>query len=162
MDDDVLAHYLNDHLAGAEVGLRTAERLAEHFDGEDERFLRGMCTAIEEERDLLRGLLEKLDASENVLKRGVGAVGGILGSVRDAIPIGDAPTTLEDLELLAIGVWGKRLLWGTLARVGARDERFADIAVDWLAARAETQERTLLRIRIDQIDRSLELGDVVA
>ena len=162
MDDAVLAHYLNDHLAGAEVGFRTAERLAEHFDGEDERFLRGMCTAIDEERDLLRGLLERLDASESVLKRGVGTVGGILGSVRDAIPIGDAPTILEDLELLAIGVWGKRLLWGTLARVGARDERFADMDVDRLAARAETQERTLLRIRVDQIDRSLELNDIEA
>jgi len=158
----VLANYLNDHLAGAEVGLRTAQRLAEQFDGEDERFLRGMCTAIEEERDLLRGMLEKLGSDESMLKRGVGAVGGILGSVRDAIPIGDAPTKLEDLELLAVGVWGKRLLWGTLARVAVRDERFADIAVDWLAARAETQERTLLRIRADQIDRSLELGDVVS
>ena len=162
MDDAVLANYLNDHLAGAEVGLRTAERLADKFEGEDERFLRGMCTAIDEERDLLRGLLEKLDSDESMLKRGVGAVGGILGSVRDAIPIGDAPTKLEDLELLAVGVWGKRLLWGTLARVAVRDERFADIPVDWLAARAETQERTLLRIRADQIDRSLELGDVVS
>jgi hypothetical protein len=162
MDDAVLATYLNDHLAGAEVGFRTAERLADQLDGEDERFLRGMCTAIDEERDLLRGLLEKLGSDESMLKRGVGAVGGILGSVRDAIPVGDAPTTLEDLELLAIGVWGKRLLWGTLARVASRDDRFADIAVGWLAARAETQERTLLRIRADQIDRSLALGDVVA
>ena len=162
MDDAVLANYLNDHLAGAEVGLRTAERLADRFEGEDEWFLRGMCAAIEEERDLLRGLLEKLGSDESALKRGVGALGGILGSVRDAIPIGDAPTLLEDLELLAIGVWGKRLLWGTLARVAVRDERFADIAVDWLAARAETQERRLLRIRADQLDRSLDLGDVVA
>ena len=161
MDDAVLAHYLNDHLAGAEVGLRTAERLADHFDGEDERSLRGMCTAIEEERDLLRGLLEQLGSDESLLKRGVGVVGGILGSVREAIPVGEAPTVLEDLELLAIGVWGKRLLWGTLARVAVRDKRFADIAVDWLAARAENQERTLLRIRADQIDRTLELGDVV-
>jgi hypothetical protein len=162
MDDAVLANYLNDHLAGAEVGLRTAERLADRFEGEDEWFLRGMCAAIEEERDLLRGLLEKLGSDESALKRGVGALGGILGSVRDAIPIGDAPTLLEDLELLAIGVWGKRLLWGTLARVAVRDERFADIAVDWLAARAETQERRLLRIRADQLDRSLDLGDIVA
>ena len=120
-----------------------------------------MCTAIEEERDLLRGLLEQLGSDESMLKRGVGVVGGILGSVREAIPVGEAPTVLEDLELLAIGVWGKRLLWGTLARVAVRDERFADIAVDWLAARAENQERTLLRIRADQIDRTLELGDVV-
>jgi hypothetical protein len=155
MDDAVLATYLNDHLAGAEVGFRTAERLADQLDGEDERFLRGMCTAIDEERDLLRGLLEKLGADESVLKRGVGAVGGILGSVREAMPIGDAPTTLEDLELLAMGVWGKRLLWGTMARVADRDERFADIPVGWLAARAETQERTLLRIRADHIDRTL-------
>ena len=79
MDDAVLANYLNDHLAGAEVGLRTAERLADQFDGEDERLLRGMCTAIEEERDLLRGLLEKLGSDESMLKRSVGVVGGILG-----------------------------------------------------------------------------------
>ena len=157
MDDRALGTYLNDHLAGAEIGLRTAERLAPQLGGEAERFLKGMCKAIEEERDLLRDLLDRLGSSDSLLKRSVGVAGGILGAMRDAIPVGDAPTVLEDVELLAIGVWGKRLLWGTLARVAAHDDRFANISADWLAARAEAQERTLLGIRADEIVRTLEL-----
>ena len=95
--------------------------------------------------------------SDSLLKRCVGVAGGILGAMRDAIPVGDAPTVLEDVELLAIGVWGKRLLWGTLARVAAHDDRFANVSADRLAARAEAQERTLLGIRADEIVRTLEL-----
>ncbi len=157
MDEQALGNYLNDHLAGAEIGLRTAERLAPQLGGEAERFLQGMCTAIEEERELLRDVLDRLGLTDSLLKRSVGVAGAALGAMRDAIPIGDAPTVLEDVELLAIGVWGKRLLWGTLARVAAHDDRFANVPVDRLAARAEAQERTLLGIRADQIVASLEL-----
>jgi hypothetical protein len=159
MDDDALGAYLNDHLAGAEAGLRTAQRLATSSESDREGPLHQLALAIEEERNLLRLLLERLDGDESLVKRGVGVAGGVLGWVRDAVPIGDAPTELEDLEALAIGVWGKRLLWGTLARVAQHDSRFTDVDVDLLARRAEDQERALLGLRADQIEQSLRLTE---
>ncbi|MEP6759360.1 MAG: hypothetical protein ABJB55_09210 [Actinomycetota bacterium] len=159
MDTEALGSYLNDHLAGSEVGLRTAERLAAELEDGGDGFLSHLCEEIRDEQALLRTTLDRLELDESLLKRSAGVAGGVLGWVRDAVPIGDTPTTLEDLEALAVGVWGKRLLWGTLARVAAHDERFADLDVDGLAARAEDQERALLGLRADQIEQSLRLGE---
>ena len=106
----------------------------------------------------LRTALDILGEGESVLTRSVGAMGGMLTWLRDAAPVGSAPTLLEDLEALAIGVWGKRLLWGTLARVAAYDPRLAVLDADRLAAQAETEEREILRLRSAEIDRGLQLG----
>ena len=45
----------------------------------------------------------------------------------------------------------------TLARVAHSDERFADLDLDGLSARAEAQERTLLKLRATAIVEELEL-----
>jgi hypothetical protein len=97
-----------------------------------------------------------------MLTRSVGSVGGMLTWLRDAAPIGSAPTLLEDLEVLAIGVWGKRLLWGTLARATTHDPRLAVLDADRLACQAEAEERELLRLRSDEIERALQFGESAA
>src|SRR4029453_16294290 len=110
------------------------ERLAEQHD-EDEigAYMRTLRTEIEEGRAAIRTALDLLGEGESVLTRSVGAVGGMLMSLREAAPIGSAPTLLEDLEALAIGVWGKRLLWGTLMRAATYDPRLTVLDADRLA-----------------------------
>ena len=163
MDEKSFAGYLNDHLGGSEAALKIVERLAEQH-GEDEigAYMRTLRTEIEEGRSAIRTALDLLGEGESVLTRSVGAVGGMLTWLRDAAPIGSAPTLLEDLEALAIGVWGKRLLWGTLARAATRDPRLAVLDADRLADQAEGEERELLRLRSAEIERGLQLGESAA
>ena len=61
------------------------------------------------------------------------------------------PAEVAELEALAIGIWGKRLLWGTLNKLAEIDERFSTVPTDALSDRAERQEIEMLRLRQDAI-----------
>jgi hypothetical protein len=158
MNDRAFAVYLNDHLAGSSTALWTTARLAAtHRDDAIGQFLSTFRHQLVDERNAIRSLLERLPAQESVVKRTIGVVGAALIWTRAALPLPGTPSMLEDLESLAIGVWGKRLLWGTLARVAAADDRFADIDVERLARLAEDQERELVRLRDEAIRITLEI-----
>jgi hypothetical protein len=158
MNDRALATYLNDHLVGSTTALWTTTRLVgSHRDDAIGRYLSTFRQQLVDERDVLRSLLERLPAQESVVKRTIGVVGAAVMWTRSALPLPGTPSLLEDLESLAIGVWGKRLLWGTLARVAAGDDRFTDLDVDRLAELAEDQERELLALRDDAIRVTLDV-----
>jgi hypothetical protein len=92
-----------------------------------------------------------LPARENPWKRVAGIALSLVAWGRDLLPSGARPTLAEELEVLAMGVWGKRLLWGALARVAESDPRFEDLDLEALTARAEDHERELLRLREDAL-----------
>jgi hypothetical protein len=66
-----------------------------------------------------------------------------------------SPKPFTDLEALAIGVWGKRLLWGALIELSEVDERIASLPLSDLSDQAERQEVELLRLRSESIRSSL-------
>jgi hypothetical protein len=150
MDDRSFAIYLRDHLAGAEAASQIVRRLRRHPDqasigGSMER----LGPQFEEERAVLRSVIRRISPDEQagVTKQALGIAGGLLAWARQMALPGRTPSLVEDLEALAVGVWGKRLLWGALARAAARDERLIDIEVERLVKTAEAQEVELLRLR---------------
>jgi hypothetical protein len=149
VDDRRLRTYLNDHLAGASAAVGTLERLAsDHEHDELGPPLVDLRDQVDDDRERLVEILGLLPGGESLSKRALGAAGSIAAWLRELIP-GPRPTLAEELEALAIGVWGKRLLWGTMTRVVDEDEdhRFVDLEPEDLAARAEAQEKELLRLR---------------
>ena len=70
----------------------------------------------------------------------LGLAAGLATTARRVVMPEPVPSLLEDLESLAVGVWGKRLLWGALARRAMEDSRLADIEVEVLVEQAEAQE----------------------
>lgn len=158
MDDARLRTYLNDHLAGASAAVWTLVRMAaDHRDDELGAPLAELRDQISMDRDALRDAVGRLPAGESAWKRAVGAVGSLAGWARNLLPDSSRPSPAEELEALAIGVWGKRLLWGTMTRVAERDRRFADLDVDELAERADAQEKELLRLRDRFLDETFGL-----
>lgn len=158
MDDARLRTYLNDHLAGASAAVWTFVRLAaDHAGDELGEPLADLRDQVATDRDTLRGLLGRLPSGESSWKRALGAAGAIVAWGRNLLPTA-RPTPAEELEALAIGVWGKRLLWGTMTRVVERDPRFADLDVEELIERAEEQEKELLRLRDRFLDDAFELS----
>lgn len=156
MDEDRLATYLDEHLAGAEAAIEITRRLADDVDLKEP--MTWLDEQLNEDRDVLQEIRSRLPASEGLIARTVGLVGGMLAHVRDRSPLAPAPSRMEDLEALAIGVWGKRLLWGTLARVAECEDAFRDIDVDSLIEGAEEQEKKLLRLRADATESELQLN----
>jgi hypothetical protein len=140
-----LSIYLNDHLAGAAVGVRLASRLhrSNEEDAELAKPLAELCAEIEADRATLEDLMESLGIRRGRIKPALGAVGEKLGRLKPNGQLtGYSPLSrLVELELLLVGVNGKLQLWETLeATFGASISGF-DFAE--LAERAARQRSAL-------------------
>lgn len=154
MDRDALETYLNDHLAGSVVGLEIARRCASRAD--DPEFAASMTRIrdqIERDQEYLRVVMNVLGLHESLVKVAA-AVAGAWASWARSTWFTDEPLgELEDLEALCIGVWGKRLLWGTLGRLAAQYPALDRAELDRLAAAADVQEKDLIKLRDDSVAR---------
>jgi hypothetical protein len=141
----LLPIYLNDHLAGATLGMEMARRLRGSNEG-DPAFgpeLAEICAEIEADRETLLAIMAELDISPSRLK----PLGAVLaerlgrlklnGQLRGYSPL----SRLDELEILQLGVTGKRRLWRALEQTHAGD--LADFDLGALAERASDQLRRL-------------------
>ena len=155
MDDRTFAAYLEDHLVGSGAGLSVARRLRRaHLGNELGAAMLRLEVQIEDEQRVLRTAIGRLGGTVS----GPGLVGQVLGlaaglatTARRVVLPEPVPSLLKDLESLAVGVWGKRLLWGALARRAMEDPRLADIEIEQLVEQAEAQEFEILRLRDDEL-----------
>lgn len=148
-----LESYLNDHLAGSLAGIRLARRCLSRERGsgsESERFLSTLVEEIDADRTVLEQVMERVGARHNELKKGGALVVETLARVRQSMPLVGAGSeqvgTFEELELLSLGIEGKRLLWSALRLLA--DERLASFDLAALEERAGRQRDGLERIRL--------------
>ena len=146
--------YLNDHLAGASAAIRLVERCGSREpDTELGRVLQDLLGEIGEDREVLKRVVGALGGSANPLKR-AGAVGvERLGSLRLALPVvgvgSPQAARLEELEVLSLGIEGKRLLWRALGRLADSDGRLVGFDFAGLERRAKAQRDRLERFRLE-------------
>jgi hypothetical protein len=141
------------------LGSRGAEALAQRLiDAGDspgaEAFLSGFIDDIRRERSHVETLLERVGPDPGILRRSLDAGAGLASKAMGLASFA-SPGLFADLEALAIGVWGKRLMWGTLVRLSDVNESFGELPLEDLIADAERQEVELLRLRQDAIVPSL-------
>jgi hypothetical protein len=143
--------YLDDHLAGATVGVELARRtLRENQGSELGEFLRTLIAEAEEDRATLVGLIRQLGREPSRLKAGAAwateKVGRLKlnGQLRGYSPL----SRLVELEALAAGIEGKRALWLALAAVAERDTSLRRLDYDALAERARSQRERLEPYRL--------------
>jgi len=105
---------------------------------------------IQEERAHLIALLEPIEDDRGLIRKGIDVATSIAGKAESLVNLA-LPAQVAELEALAIGIWGKRLLWGTLKKLAEIDERFSAVPADDLSDRAEQQEKEMLRLRQDAI-----------
>ena len=151
MDDRLLGIYLNDHLAGATAGLELARRtLGRNKEGKLGASLSRITSAIEEDRDALRSIMERLGVAPNLAKTSLARVAERAGRLKlNGRLLTYSPLSrVEELETLRLGVEGKLCLWRTLKDVRAGDPRLEGVDLDELARRAESQRDELEAMRI--------------
>jgi hypothetical protein len=134
--------YLNDHLAGATVGVELSRRAAKSNRGTPVgEFLQRLHHEIVEDRRTLLDVMRALDADASPAKPACGWIAEkaarlkLNGRLRGYSPL----SRLIELEGLETGVAGKRSLWQALARTFPDDPRLASFDLDALIARAERQ-----------------------
>jgi hypothetical protein len=145
---EALAIYLNDHLAGATVGVELVKRAAgSNEDNEYGAALAVLAREIEEDRDALLRLLDELGFSKDHFKVTGGWIAEKLGRLKlNGSLLGYSPLSrLIELEGLNLGVTGKLALW-TNVRASLGD-RVGDVDLVELAERARSQQERLEDLR---------------
>jgi hypothetical protein len=141
----MLAIYLNDHLAGATLGVELARRLraSNRDDPEFGPALAEVCAEIEADRETLKAVMDRLEIGQSKLKPLAAMLGERLGRLKlNGRLWGYSPLSrLDELELLQIGVAGKRRLWRALEHTHTGDLSSFDLGA--LAERATGQLRRL-------------------
>jgi hypothetical protein len=145
MPQPLLPIYLNDHLAGSTAGVELARRLRASNE-DDEEFgpeLAEICAEIESDRETLKAVMDQLGMGQSRLKPAAAVVGERLGRLKlNGQLRGYSPLSrLDELELLQLGVVGKRRLWRALEHTHAEDLSSFDLGA--LAERATSQLRRL-------------------
>jgi hypothetical protein len=116
--DRLLAIYLNDHLAGATVGVELARRLRSS-NADDPAMadpLGEVCSEIETDRATLEHVMERLGVRRRRVKAAGAWTAEKLGRLKfNGQLTGYSPLSrLVELELLYIGITGKLRLWKAL------------------------------------------------
>jgi hypothetical protein len=145
MPQPLLPIYLNDHLAGSTAGVELARRLRASNE-DDEKFgpaLAEICAEVEADRETLKAVMDRLGVGQSRVKPAAAVVGERLGRLKlNGQLRGYSPLSrLDELELLQLGVVGKRRLWRALEHTHAED--LSGFELDALAERATSQLRRL-------------------
>ena len=121
-DDDLLAVYLNDHLAAATAAVELCRRSARSIADQDTIVaLSDLADELHAERDTLRQLMRRLSVEENRPLEAVGWLGEKLGRLKPngslvrRSPLSD----VIELEGLRLSVQGKLGCWRALRIVAA-------------------------------------------
>jgi hypothetical protein len=148
-----LLGYLNDHLAGAAAGIQLAERCRDR-DPESPLglALQALLIEIRHDREVLERVIRVLGGSPNTIKRATALGAERMSSLRMWLPMigpgSQESARLEEIEVLSLGIEGKRLMWAALAQLSSTDERLSEFAFPDLKRRARSQRDRLERFRL--------------
>lgn len=111
-----LQRYLNDHLAGSESALKLTDHLISRTTGAGSGFFKGLKRSIQQDQRTLVDVMKLAGVKTNPILRLAGSLTG--GAARLKLKLD--PATLgdfESLEMLSLGIQGKRLLWRILDEI---------------------------------------------
>lgn len=137
---DPLAVYLHDHIAGSRIAVELLGYLRDrHHDDELSRFAAALLDEVEEDRALVEELVERLGRGRfPFIKESVMWLGEKGIRLRLRLRMEDLGT-FEVLEMLALGILGKRSLWRALEEIAPEDDRLNGLDFGQLAERAQRQ-----------------------
>jgi hypothetical protein len=137
-----LAVYLNDHLAGSVAAIELLDHLIIEQSGQRlEKFLVDLRDDIGRDQEVLRDLIQKLDLGESAVRKAGAWIAEKLGEAKVLLAgneIGDLGL-LQALEVLALGICGKELLWRALQTVEGNLSQLQGIDLERLERRAHEQ-----------------------
>jgi len=160
MDQD-LQRYLNDHLAGSAGAVDLIDNLAtRQEDPAEAAFFHSLKAKVEADREQLRNLLTRTHLEESTTLQVAGKLTAGASNLKlkwEGLEPGKLGM-LEALEMLTLGIQGKRLLWVLLSEIAPafpewKDIRFSDLELEAIEQRDAVEKRRLEHGRASLIDR---------
>jgi hypothetical protein len=146
---DPLGTYLHDHLAGAGFAIDLLQAMKERqIEKPDSGFVEPLLARVEEDRNTLQQLADKIGSGPNVLKEFTAWIGEKASRVKLGAGLAGDFGEFEALEFLALGITGKLSLWLALQAIAPSDSRLSGMDFERLIARAEEQYREVEKRRL--------------
>lgn len=141
-----LGIYLNDQLALGVVWREVARRA--HRNNRDNvigEALGEVATGITEDVETFKGMMRRLGTRPNPVKIALAIVAERAGRLKPNGRIASySPLSrFVELDILAMGIEGKKILWTTLRDLAGVPSRLPDIDLDGLIERAQRQRQAL-------------------
>ena len=145
-----LAIYLHDHLAGASYAVDLLDALRDHYKNKPlGQFAALLYEELTADQDVLHRIAEQIGPASDPLKDGAAWLSEKISRVKLSHSDPSGLGTFEAIEFLALGIHGKLLLWRALADISLRQPQLTGIDFELLAARAQAQEQSVERYRLE-------------
>ena len=147
----LLGIYLNDQLALGVAGRELARRAASENTGSElGAFLERLAREVTEDVDTLEAVMQRLEIPLSRMKRPLALVAERVGRLKPNGQLrGYSPLSrFLELESLALGLDGKKLLWANLRDVAQVADRLVGVDFDALIERAARQREELEPFRV--------------
>lgn len=153
---DALATYLDDHLAGSTAALQLLEHMSTRETGENRSFYAGLLQEVTLDRETLEDIIRRV-GQPSTLRDMAGwfAEKAYRLKMLWDDPAGDQLHEFEALELLQIGIHGKRSLWRALNRVCPGIPALQQVDYQRLEHRADEQLARVEARRLASAERAL-------
>jgi len=156
---ELVGIYLNDHLAGATAGTALAHRIARtHDEVADRTTLQRLAGEINADRQALLEIMGQLGVPVRHYKTTAAWLGERVGRLKfnGRLRTRSPLSSLEELELLRLGVEGKAAGWRTLRELADTEPRLSPARLDELLTRARQQADQLEDLRVAAANHLLE------
>jgi hypothetical protein len=156
MANTSLATYLHDHLAGSAAAVEILEGLRDENAGTPlGRFASDLLEEIQRDRSTLESLIERVGGGASTLKETTAWLAAKLSRFKLGGQLSEDLGALEALEVVALGILGKRALWVALSTLGPNDPRLSGLDLVHLIERALTQHAQVEVRRLEAARRAL-------
>ncbi len=137
---DPLATYLHDHLAGSNLATEILRDLQEQHPAEPlGQFAAALLIELEEERQVLQQIIDRVGAESSTLKEATAWVSEKVSRFKLRRASSGEVGIFEALEALSLGILGRAALWRALSVIAPTDARVRGMNFDALLARAQAQ-----------------------
>jgi hypothetical protein len=141
LNNDILATYLNDHLAGSIAALELVDRLVGLSEGDRQQLFVSLKQEIEEDQRVVKQLLASVGGKESKLRKAAAWLTEKIGEAK--LEFDDSGNgqlrLLEALETLGLGIQGKAGLWRALGAASTQEPEIAKLDLARLERRAYDQ-----------------------
>lgn len=157
MNQELLATYLNDHLAASTAGVELIRRAAGNHDGARGDELTRLADEIAEDREGLRRIMQRLEVSESTVKKAAGWLGEKAGRLKpnDHLVTRSPLSDVLEIEMMRAGTAARICGFQVLRVVTVEDPRLDREELEQLVDRAGEQAERLYKIHIQLAQENL-------
>lgn len=157
MNHELLATYLNDHLAAATGGVELIRRAADNHEGQRGVELSRLADEIAEDREALRDIMKRLDVAESSVKKAAGWLGEKFGRLKpnDHLLTRSPLSDVLEIEIMRAGTAARICGFQVLRAVAVEDSRVSREELERLIERADDQAERLYKIHLQLAQENL-------